>query len=121
MLLKNLLIEEVVNGIKALDGTKEQRFKFKATTLYSLAKNLRRLVDAANDLNEARMKSVKANGLDLDPKNPEKLIKFQDEWRDLMRGETEIVLTLIGLSELNLEENNIPVTSLAGLAPIIKE
>jgi len=129
MMLKNRQIYALTSAHEALDGAKDGanvvRFKFSATTLYTLAKNLRRLADVVQDLEKTRTKLQKKWGI-TDPKldstaRAEATRSINEEWLELMEAETDIILSGISLSALKLDENNIPVTTLANLDFILIE
>jgi len=122
MKIKNRRLLESVSALKTLDnpGDKE-RNKFGAVMTYQLAKNLRRLSDAAMDLETARKSLVKQFGIgQVDEKgpvkeDPVKLKAFQEEWAKLMEEDTELVVSTFKINNFDLQTNKIPIWVLATL------
>lgn len=124
MQLKNKQILEAASGLQRVDN-----FKFTGIFRYTLAKNLRRLSEAVSDLEDTRKKlgsdrnmwqkrDDKGNTL---PDDPKVIKEFEDEWSKLMAADTEIVLTMITVKDLDLDVNAIPVTVIAAIDCLIKE
>lgn len=123
MLFKNKQILEMNQALRQVDN-----FKFAGIFRYTLAKNLRRLSEAVSDLEETRKKlgadrkmwKTDEKGAPIPDKN-EDIKDFENEWTKLLNAETEIVLTMITIKDLDLDVNAIPVTVLAAIDCLIKE
>lgn len=122
MKVKNSIILDTLRAFCALDGLEKERFKFPPLTMLAMARNIRRLKDAAEDIERTRQQLIRDHGVgkcddkgNRVPDAPEKLRAFNDEYQLVLDAEDELSLTRLKVKELKLDTNNIPVTVLAEL------
>lgn len=120
-----------VLALRSLDGMEKGKerviYKFSGLTLYTLAKNLRRLSEINDDLLQTKDKLIRKHNLDKKnakgelSQDPADVEKFLAEWTPLMEKENEILVTKLKLDEFQLDANQIPVTTMSVLEWMIKE
>lgn len=121
MLVKNRVILQTVAALRRLDGNDKEHYKFSGLTSLTFARNLRRLGEALEEIEKQRRELVFKNKLgqntDKDgnpaPDKPESVHTFQNEWTEVLEGETEIVIALLKRGQLLLDTNSIPISILA--------
>jgi hypothetical protein len=129
MKIKNARIEGLVNGLRALDGVNSGTPQFKpyrfpnSKVSYAIARNLRKTKEAAEVLEETRVRTIKE--LLPTPESTElggrELNEFTDRMREVLRMETELDLWLLKWSELsNNGANEIPATVIEQLFDVIQ-
>jgi len=120
---KNILILRA--ALSALDGRDKavevkgethlvrKPFKFAGKTRLKIARNLRAVEAAFEDYDAARIGLVRelADGGDRVP--DEKVAAFNLRHEELLKEETEVALTSLSESDLNLDDNDIPHGALA--------
>jgi len=128
MRVKNRIVLETLRALSTLDGGEKERFKFSPLTLLSLARNVRRLKDTAEDIERTRQQLVRDYGVgkwdekgNRIPDSSEKLRAFNDAFQQVLDVEADVDLFRIKIKELRLEQNNIPVTALAALDWLLDE
>lgn len=123
MKLTHRAVIELVAAHSALDGSKDNSYKFASKVRYSLSKNLRLLQTRAADIDKERTKiveDVSPNG-PIKPETPE-MKEFQNRYFAFLQEEDDIPnLMQLKLEDLNLDSNQIPITVLAALGHILVE
>lgn len=128
MILTHKAILELVVAHQNLDGTKENAYKFAPQARYGLAKNLRILRSRTEDINKVRAGLADELSKEMGDKKPDtpefKALEkeFDERYKQFLDATEEIAnLMKIKFVDLNLDQNQIPVTVLAALSPIILE
>jgi choline kinase len=125
-------IVSLYNALTALDGPdkkKEQSdseiiespFKFKGAAIYALSKNLRKVRTAVIDIEKIRDKMF--NDAKDKPEDKEisgdKMKKFVEEYNAFLDSDTEIDLHTVKLSDLDLDNNRVPIRVMEHLVDTI--
>ena len=128
--LPNREILKLYAGLKALDGVqsggKIERFKFKASLVWQIAKN-RRIVERAVETYEGATTALGAqfgvvDGQAVTPENAAEVAKFAAE-REKILGETQELSGLLKMPVASLQENDnqIPPSTLSNLFVLLTE
>ena len=116
MKLTTLQALEMLNGLNQLESPKV--LKLSAGTRWKLTRNLRKLSPIGEDFETSKKKLIaqfKPDATDGDR------LGFERAAGELLKIEVEVPLQEIGLVELDLEKNDVPVTTLARLGEMVKE
>ena len=124
--------QKVLEGCAALTAIAIQErqtpWKFGGLARLAMARNLKRLSDAKDTIETTKQGLAKELGLGAAPNrtlaeepDQEAAGKFLAEWKTLMEAESEVVLTKIKVSDLRLDENQIPLAVLNGLDWLLTE
>lgn len=117
MKIKNHFIYNSLDSIKILS-----KFQFKGVVIYKLAKLLNIIEEQCNFLEFTKNKlilkygdngAISPNHLNFKP--------FLKEWSDVLTEELEINIEKIKLSDLNLDNNSIPVEVISKLDWFIEQ
>ena len=123
MKLSHKTILELAYAHGNLDGVKDTSFKFSAKVRYSLSKNHRILKSRSEDINKVRtglIRELTEEGAIKDG-SPE-MAKFEKAYTEFLELEEDIPnIMQFNLSDLNLETNQIPVSTLSALGPLLIE
>lgn len=129
MKLKNRIFYELVNALRDLDVTADKKpYKFSATTRYTFAINLRRVVEHLEVCEETRKKTAEQFAVGKGMANEgdiEKLKCFNEEWEKFLDAEANVKLRLLSFAELNVADekgdgNEFKITTLTLLDYIVK-
>lgn len=133
MQLKQFQIVNLFQVLSSLDGatgatpdgkpTNVSNFKFKASVIYALAKNLRRLKSLTEDVEQTRVKLVKKYQ---ETPDQEKLSdtarkQFLKEYDEFLQTEIDVNFHKIKEEDLDLDTNKVPVPIIAELLGTIIE
>jgi hypothetical protein len=129
MKVPNKRIFPSIAALRGLDGTKENTIKLSGLVQLDIARNLRRLTEAGEDLEAARVKIRAAHKLDVtDPEaqlvgeaRAQAVREADAEWACVWEGETEIVISLFKTADLQLDKNSIPPSVLSDLLWMIQD
>ena len=116
MKLTTLQALEMLNGLNQLESPKV--LKLSAGTRWKLTRNLRKLSPIGEDFETSKKKCIEQLKPDAVDGNRPGYEKYMAE---LLQQEIEVPLQEIGLVELDLEKNDVPVTTLARLGEMVKE
>lgn len=113
---------ESLRALQSFDGNERERFKFAPSTMLAIARNIRRLKDAADDIERTRQQLIRDQGLGkIDEKGiripdaPERLTAFHHAFQIVLDADVDLAVNILKAKDLRLEINNIPVTVLAAL------
>lgn len=127
MKLPHKTVIELTDALSRLDGVSpDTPYKFGPKVRYSLAKNLRILRRKVEDIDKARVALVReiwpgGDGAKKD-KDSAEFERFSSQWQAFLESEEDVDgLMRFQFGELQLDINNIPVTVLASLGPLILE
>ena len=111
-------IPTVVAALRSLDGDKVAGFRFTGKVRYAIAKNIMLLSRHAEAIEETRIKLIRGvspETYELKPGTPEAKA-FTDEFEKFLSESVEITNVIkVNLEELDLDTNQIPVSSLSVL------
>jgi len=101
--------------------TNVSNFKFKASAIYGLSKNLRKLKTAVEDIEKARVATFKKyqDTPDQESLKGDALQKFVKEYNDFLDTSTTVNLYSIKLSDLDLDTNKVSIPVLSELLDTI--
>lgn len=124
MKIKNSQVLDGLATLQKLEPEGKSKYKFGMTTRLSFAKNVNKLMKRNEVLQKVREKALQEKNLGQyavkddngsTKEDPEALKRFIIEWTSVMEQEEEVPLTPIKISELRLEENEIPFCLIAPL------
>lgn len=111
-------IPTALAALRSLDGDKTTGFRFSGKTRYAIAKNIMLLARHAEAIEDTRIKLIRGispETYELKPGTPEAKA-FTDEFERFMSEQVEVANVLkVNLEELDLDNNQIPVSSLSSL------
>jgi hypothetical protein len=124
MQLTNSQVQELYRALTLLDGKgegeKQIQYKFSGPTLLKLARNLHALRQPALDVQDVigrRHRDI-INGYE---KPPLDMVRaFEEEITIMLKQAEDYKLITLTEDELNLNENSIPPSVLAGIIPILE-
>lgn len=118
--MKYVAVLNEIQAISELDGSRDARgglvpFKFNPMVRLGLVKRLRRLRKAQEEYDETRIKLAEDCGVkDKAPAecDPAKFAAFQKQLNELLNADSKVPQKRWTEKELNVEENQLPVTVL---------
>lgn len=115
----SLLLDAHLN----MDGSPTKPSKFGPKVRYSLAKNVRLLQTAFEDMEKSRIGLIKelAPTTNSIVKDSPEMASFSNRWNDFLDTTEDIRLMKFTLGELQLDVNDLPIAVLAKLGAVIVE
>lgn len=123
--------ERMLLGLRALDGYErvikdgerervvQELYKLGGGLRFQIAKDIAKLTIVADALHKARNDLVRGLSGGKDRIPPEKAGEFYAEERAMLDAQQDIELSMIQVEELKLDQNPIPGSILALLAPLL--
>lgn len=119
---------KILNALRRLDGVQTEKsstpYRLASTTIYAVAKNIRKLSTLQEDLVNAQNKLLKnylKEGELGIPAGDSRIEAYSTELKKIYDQEADFTPHRFTYASLNAEENRIPPTVIEGLLPILDE